>query len=153
MNTQTEEGRQTMKNSVGRGVVVAVSVLLQAAWLVWLFIRLNQYYGVISLITSLLSLLVVLHICGDKINNAYKLSWIVLLLLFPITGLCLFLLFGQESSTFVMKRKFGRIGQELQGCLPQDPEAAARLEALDAGLANQFHYLQRTAGYPVYDDT
>ena len=153
MNTQTEEGRQTMKNSVGRGALVAVSVLLQAAWLVWLFIRLNQYYGVISLITSLLSLLVVLHICGDKINNAYKLSWIVLLLLFPITGLCLFLLFGQESSTFVMKRKFGRIGQELQGCLPQDPEAAARLEALDAGLANQFHYLQRTAGYPVYDDT
>ena len=74
MNTQTEEGRQTMKNSVGRGVLVAVSVLLQAAWLVWLFIRLNQYYGVISLITSLLILLVVLHICGDKINNAYKLS-------------------------------------------------------------------------------
>ena len=33
-----------------------------------------------------------------------------------------------------MKRKFGRIGQELQGCLPQNPEAAARLEALDAGL-------------------
>ena len=95
MNTQTEEGRQTMKNSVGRGALVAVSVLLQAAWLVWLFIRLNQYYGVISLITSLLSLLVVLHICGDKINNAYKLSWIVLIQFMPILGLCLFLMFGK----------------------------------------------------------
>ena len=150
---KTEEDRQTIKNSVGRGVVVAVSVLLQVAWITWLIIKLNNYYAAISLFTSLLSLLVVLHISGDKKNAAYKISWIVLILLFPVLGLCLFLMFGQESSTWFMRQKFRNINRHQARFLPQDTAAAAHMDAQDAGLANQAYYLRNSAGFPVYDDT
>lgn len=62
MPGKTEESRQTIKNSVGRAVLVAISVLLQVFWIVLLVMRLNQYYAYISLATSVLSFLVVLHI-------------------------------------------------------------------------------------------
>ncbi|MGN0974545.1 MAG: PLDc N-terminal domain-containing protein, partial [Gemmiger sp.] len=148
MPAETEEKRQTMKNSVGRGALVALCVLLQVGWIVWLVARLNEYYAYISLFTSLLSLLVVLHISGNRINSAYKLSWIVLILLFPVLGLCLFLLFGQESSNLVMRRKFGRVNRQMADVLTQDPEAVTRLAKAGAGLANQATAL-RKAGYPV----
>ena len=153
MPGKTEESRQTIKNSVGRAVLVAISVLLQVFWIVLLVMRLNQYYAYISLATSVLSFLVVLHICGNKINAAYKLSWIVLIQFMPILGLCLFLMFGKESSNAVMRRRFGRIDQKMPRYLPQDEATAARLDAENPGLGNQAHYLRNTAGFPVYGDT
>ena len=153
MPGKTEESRQTIKNSVGRAVLVAISVLLQVFWIVLLVMRLNQYYAYISLATSVLSFLVVLHICGNKINAAYKLSWIVLIQFMPILGLCLFLMFGKESSNAVMRRRFGRIDQQMPRYLPQDEATAARLDAENPGLGNQAHYLRNTAGFPVYGDT
>ena len=153
MPGKTEESRQTIKNSVGRAVLVAISVLLQVFWIVLLVMRLNQYYAYISLATSVLSFLVVLHICGNKINAAYKLSWIVLIQFMPILGLCLFLMFGKESSNAVMRHRFGRIDQQMPRYLPQDEATAARLDAENPGLGNQAHYLRNTAGFPVYGDT
>lgn len=153
MPGKTEESRQTIKNSVGRAVLVAISVLLQVFWIVLLVMRLNQYYAYISLATSVLSFLVVLHICGNKINAAYKLSWIVLIQFMPILGLCLFLMFGKESSNAVMRRRFGRIDQQMPRYLPQDEATAARLDAENPGLGNQAHYLRNIAGFPVYGDT
>lgn len=153
MPGKTEESRQTIKNSVGRAVLVAISVLLQVFWIVLLVMRLNQYYAYISLATSVLSFLVVLHICGNKINAAYKLSWIVLIQFMPILGLCLFLMFGKESSNAVMRRRFGRIDQKMPRYLPQDEATAARQDAENPGLGNQAHYLRNTAGFPVYGDT
>ena len=153
MPGKTEEGRQTIKNSIGRLVLVALSVLLQVFWIFLLFVRLNRYSTVISLITSVLSLLVVLHICGDRMNAAYKLSWIVLIQFMPILGLCLFLLCGQESNTFVMRRRFGQLDQQMPLYLPQDEAAADALNAADPGLGNQAHYLRSTAGFPVYSGT
>ena len=153
MPGKTEESRQTIKNIVGRAVLVAISVLLQVFWIVLLVMRLNQYYAYISLATSVLSFLVVLHICGNKINAAYKLSWIVLIQFMPILGLCLFLMFGKESSNAVMRRRFGRIDQQMPRYLPQDEATAARLDAENPGLGNQAHYLRNTAGFPVYGDT
>ena len=153
MPGKTEEGRQTIKNSIGRLVLVALSVLLQVFWIFLLFVRLNRYSTVISLITSVLSLIVVLHICGDRMNAAYKLSWIVLIQFMPILGLCLFLMFGKESSNAVMRRRFGRIDQQMPRYLPQDEATAARLDAENPGLGNQAHYLRNTAGFPVYGDT
>ena len=153
MPVRTEEKRQTIKNSVSRGVLVAVSVLLQVGWIVWLVLRLNRYYAFISLFTGLLSLLVVLHICSERMNAAYKISWIVLILLFPVLGLCLFLMFGQESANLLMRRKFGQIDQHIVEFLPQDPDAARAMEQQDPLLANQARYLRQSAGFPVYADT
>ena len=41
------------------------------------------------------------------INSAYKISWIILILLFPIFGLTIYLLFGRSGAVSVMRRRFG----------------------------------------------
>ena len=150
---RTEESRQQIKNSIGRAVVVALSVLLQVLWIVALAMKLTEYYAAISTIASLLALLVALRIYGEHINSAYKLSWIILILLFPILGLCLFLIFGNESSIVFIKKYFESKQFDLKGILPEDPSAAAQLKEQDLGIYNQTRYLRNVCGYPVYNNT
>ncbi|MGN0342296.1 MAG: cardiolipin synthase [Roseburia sp.] len=150
---RTEESKQQIKNSVGRAVVVALSVLLQVIWIVALALKLTEYYAAISTIASLLALLVALRIYGEQINSAYKLSWIILILVFPVLGLCLFLIFGNESSIVFIKKYFESKQFDLKEILPENPAAAEQLRERNLGIYNQTRYLRDVCGYPLYDQT
>ena len=65
---------ETVKNSVGRALFVALSVLLQVAWIVGLVLLLNDYYYAISLITNVLAFLVVLNLYGKQMTGPMKAS-------------------------------------------------------------------------------
>ena len=82
MNT-TEEKRESIPNSVNRMLFAGIGVILQVAWICWLAIKLNDYSTAIQVCTSVLAFLITLRIYGLHINSAYKISWIILILLFP----------------------------------------------------------------------
>ena len=64
--------RKRSGNSILRIVFVAVSFLLQIFWLLALTVKLNAYSGVLSLITTFLSILVVLRLNSKHTNTAMK---------------------------------------------------------------------------------
>lgn len=150
---ETEESRQQIKNSVGRAVVVALSVLLQVVWIVALALKLTEYYAAISTIASLLALIVALRIFGEHINSAYKLSWIILIMLFPVLGLCLFFIFGNESSIVFVKKYFTDKQYDLKKMLPEEEKYAMALKEKAPGIYNQTRYLRNVCGYPLYGNT
>ena len=84
--------RKPSGNSILRIVFVAVSFLLQIAWLLALTIKLNAYSNVLSLMTTIFSLLVVLRLNSKHTNTAMKVPWIMLILVLPVMGLSLYLL-------------------------------------------------------------
>ena len=97
------EGRTEVKNSVGRLIFVAVSVLVQVGWFLILVLRLNEYSAGISIVSGILALCAVLAIYGKRINAAYKMPWIMLILAFPVLGLSLYLLAGRSGVTVVLE--------------------------------------------------
>ena len=80
------ETKGAVKNSVSRLIFAALSVLVQVLWILYLLVRLNAYSTWISLGTSVLSFILVLHIYGREMNAGMKMPWIMLILLFPIMG-------------------------------------------------------------------
>ena len=147
------EGRTEVKNSVGRLIFVAVSVLVQVGWFLILVLRLNEYSVGISIASGILALCAVLAIYGKRINAAYKMPWIMLILAFPVLGLSLYLLAGRSGVTRRMQKRFAQIDAELDGLLRQDEEVMERLERQDMTAANQARYLSCQGGYPVWQDT
>ncbi len=147
------ERKNAVKNSIGRMIFVALAVLIQAAWIVTLVMRLQEYSGWISLATSGIALLVVLRIYGTHTNAAFKMPWIMLIMAFPIMGLTLYLLFGGAWGTRWMSKRFEKIDGELQPKLVQDPAVLETLEKKDRALANQARYVWNCAKYPVYQNT
>jgi len=77
------EEKTNVRNSVSRMILVAVSILIQIGWLCLLVIGLNRHSAWISLASSLLAAILVLYIYVSHTNAAFKMPWIILLLLFP----------------------------------------------------------------------
>ena len=81
------KNNQSMKNSIGRGAFVALSLLLQIGWLVSLINRAGEYYPYITLAMRVLALAAVVGIYSQRRSSAGKTSWIVLILVFQVLGL------------------------------------------------------------------
>lgn len=149
---RTEE-KTAVKNSVGRLAFVAVSVLLQLGWILFLILRLNRYSAWISLISSVIALTAVILLYGKPTNAAFKMPWIIIILAFPVLGLSLYLLVGRKEATTGMQRRFSEIDRELAGQLWQDPAVMERLSADSRALANQSEYIWKWGKYPVWQNT
>ena len=148
---QTEEKREAIPNGVSRVVFTVLSVLLQVLWIVWAAIKLTRYYAWVQLALSVLAFLLALRIYGRNTCSATKISWIIVVLTFPIFGVCLYLLFGRSGAVNIMRGRFTRTNAEL---LPHYAPPLTR-DAMpdDLALQNQIHYLQTQAQYPACRNT
>lgn len=147
------ESKQSVQNSVGRAIFVALSILLQAGWIVWAVMWVNDYYAYVALFTSLLALVMVLRIYGTHINAAFKFCWAVLILIFPVFGLCLYFLCGRSGATRIMRRRFEAVDAWLDGALVQDAALLDQLGRQDLAIANQCRYICNHGKYPIYQNT
>ena len=147
------EVKGNVKNSIGRIAFAAIAVLLQILWILILVIRLNQYSSVISLFTSLLALALALRIYGKHSNAAFKMPWIIVILAFPVFGLCIYGLFGHKEVMHKVIRRFENVDAQLIPLNSQDESVMQKLEEEDSLLANQCYYIWKYGNYPVYDGT
>ena len=147
------EVKGNVKNSIGRIAFAALAVLLQIGWILILMIKLYQYSSVISLLTSLFALVVALRIYGKHTNTAFKMPWIIVILAFPVFGLCIYGLFGHKEAMHKIIRKFEDVDAQLIPLNVQDETILQQLEQEDPLLANQCHYIWKYGNYPVYDTT
>ena len=129
---QNEDAYRTKdsgKNSIGRLVFVALSVLLQVIWICVQAMKLNRYSTWISVATSVLTLVVVILLYGRRTNAAFKMPWIILILAFPVLVLGMYLLFGRKEATQLVRERFERIDQSLDGLLIQDKAGSDKAAA------------------------
>ncbi len=83
-----------------------------------------------------------------------QIGWIVLLLLFPILGLCLYGLFGHTDLIGKKKqRRFDKLDKALFPMIPQEERVLRQLEKEEFAVANQCRYISKFSGFPVYDNT
>ena len=145
--------KNAIKNSVGRMCFVVLSLILQVYWLVSAISQAGRYYQYLAIVLELLAMVAVVAIYSQNRSSASKVSWIVLILVFPVLGLCLFLLLGQPWATKTMRLRFENVDRKLIDLLPQKGEVIARLEAEDPGAAAQMRYLQDWCRFPAYKNT
>lgn len=147
------EQSTSVKNSVGRLIFVILAVLIQVVWLVLLVVKLNAYSVPLTIVSSVIALLAVLRIYGLHMNAAFKMPWIMLILVSPIMGLCLYLLLGRSGLSSRMEKRFSRIDNELTGKLTQNEEIFNQLKQKDMAIANQSYYIEKFAKFPIYQNT
>lgn len=149
----TSEAKDSVKNSIGRLILVVVVLFIQVRWILGLLLSLSHASTGLNLLLNLAALFAALLLYGQQENSAFKLSWMALILAFPILGLVLYLLFGHRNVTKRMRRRFESLDQRLLPALSQDKGVMERLEAREFSLANQCHYIHAYSGYPVYQNT
>jgi len=147
------EQKSSLKSNIGRLLFVFMSFVLQISWFVLLFVKLSEYSPYFTLFYSLLTFIIVIKIYGRPMNAAFKMPWIIIIMAFPILGICIYLLFGRGGVSGRIKKKFADIEKRFAVHTTQNEAVMAELKVTDMYMANQSRYLLECAGYPVYKNT
>lgn len=137
-----EKGRKKWgRNSIVRIVLVGISIVVQLMWFVLRMQWLNDYYQHISIVTDIMVVVVLLRLNYKNVNPSMKIPWIMLIMAFPVMGLCMYGLFHLLGDPGVGKR-LRKVQQELRPMLQSG-----------AAQVSECRYVANVAGYPAWGNT
>lgn len=137
----------------GRCAMVAFSILLQFIWLLLVLYKFSYQYTYANLAIRAIAVIIVLMIVNRWTNPSNKLSWTFIILLSPILGLLLYLLFGRSNITKNTRQQMDKVNREVSQGLYQTPEALRQLKAEDESVYRQSKYINDWANFPLYQNT
>lgn len=134
--------------------ILSVAMLfLQMFLLVMTIIERNKAFAITGAVLNLLSLLVCLYIISKNSKGAYKLSWVFLILIAPLFGGFVYLLFSFQSSTKKFARKIEEEAEKTRDLF------LLNSDCIDCAIkdlpeyTSQLNYLHNHVGFPVYRNT
>lgn len=101
----------------------------------------------------LLSAFTVLHVLNRDMNPAYKIVWLVLVLLFPIFGGLMYLMFGKTSISKKEAARAAEIEKRHKAGTMLVGGSEKELRELDEDAAVQSSYITAITGTPPYTGT
>jgi cardiolipin synthase len=136
-----------------RRLFVIAFLLAQTAFVLFLIARSSIIFGYVNLVFNVVSIAVCLHIINKKEKAAYKLTWIFMIMIFPIFGGAMYIFFYSQSHSKKLRRAvmagnrywrpFTLLAGDLLPVLKREKESCLP----------QVRYLQDYAGFPVFQHT
>ena len=145
--------RSLLKLLFNRIFYVALALVVQLAWLLIALFRLMEYSRWVTIGMQAIGFLVVLWIVNKKINPSYKLAWTMLILIFPVFGVSLYLLFGKSRIGTVMEQHYQNLIDETAEYLEGSELTRKRLNEDDRSMRIQSDYIWQYSRYPVHENT
>lgn len=136
---------------LNRIVIFGILLAVQLGWFLLTFTKLVQYSTGLSLVFRIISILAVLWIINTEDNPAYKIAWIILILVAPLLGGLFYMAVGHKRPTKGMRKRLDAERKRTEGELKQQEEVMGRLGEMDQGTKGESYYLAETGGYPVWD--
>ncbi len=136
-----------------RRVLVILAMLLQLWLMVDVLLDLSRFSPVISAIHSMSSFAVAIYIASRRNKSAFKTSWIVLVLVFPLFGGVMYLLFNFQSATRRMRRSIQTVQQAFEPQFRRSQSCGEQAVPQFPAHSTLIRYLQEHAGFPVCDRT
>ncbi len=132
-----------------RMVLVGALLVVQLVWFAIVFFWLAYYSRYIYLALWIISLLAVIVIVRRNDNPAFKMVWIIVILVVPVFGGLLYLFIGGKKPTRRMRRKMSQTITESQKYFIYDDEIYDMVEKEDRIAAGQIQYMQQQTGLPA----
>lgn len=133
-----------------RGITVGVAFALQILTMLVLALFLMRGFFVIYLLLELVSVLTVFALVNDE--EPYRNSWIIIILVLPVTGLFLYFMWGRKRTNSRDYKKIRALEEDTQALLLQKDEVAEEIQKQHPNKVQISRYLRRE-GYPIYRDT
>ncbi|MEN6462609.1 MAG: cardiolipin synthase [Syntrophomonas sp.] len=130
------------------GVAIAAQLLI----LIGIIIGFNQYFVVFYGISNMISIIAVLWIINTNSNPAYKIAWIIPILLIPIFGGLFYLFFGGNKLSKRRKKRMISIADDTRKALTANPNILDEIWLQNETAANQSTYIQNSSYYPLHQN-
>ena len=111
-----------------RMVIVGLMIVVELVVFLFFLIKFSHYSALVSLLGTIISALVVLWIINKSDNPAYKLAWIIPILIFNIAGGVLYLILGNKKPSKNMRFRLEKVQQKTSKYLKQDEEILQEID-------------------------
>lgn len=133
-----------------RRVLLTVFIIIQFVVFGLLINQSFAYSIVFETLFTLLSIGVALHVVWKKGKEAYKVTWILQVLIFPIYGTLFYLMFNRQTQTKKLQNKLEEIYQLHRPHKMSEAGVLTEAKRQYASHAKLMHYLSEAGDYPIY---
>ena len=95
----------------------------------------------------------VLHLLNSGLDPTAKITWLVLIMIAPVFGCLLYLFSLKEIGYRAMQKVVGERLTKTINTLPQTEAILSKLDRRRAGVYSLAHYVHKSVGYPIYQNT
>ncbi len=157
-NTKASSKRKKTKNKkwlaglIVQRLVVILLILLQLAFLIYFISSGSRNYQWISITLTVISLLIVLCIIAKNEKGAYKFTWAIFILVFPVFGGLFYLFFHIESGTKKFKNRLKDADEAYKRYFLSCGNFLPEIQQSKCNDSNVklMKYLHNFAGYPIF---
>lgn len=136
-----------------RRILIIALLLLQALTLFYFISSSSKTSAICHLLLNIISIFTVLYIISKREKGAYKLTWIILILVIPLFGGILYYIFNYQTTRKKMAVRIRNITQDTQAFFQLPGDACADAQNTISSCRSELQYLQSFAGFPVYSGT
>ena len=136
-----------------RRILIISLIILQLAVILFLIAGTRLVFRYVYYVLRGFSILVCFYILNKQEKSAYKLTWIFLILLFPIFGGPVYAFFHTQASPGKLRRKTARIENRFRPFFSLPENALTELAEENRECLPQASYLENHAGFPIYKNT
>ncbi len=133
-----------------RRLFVCLLILAQLLILIYFIFSRSVASSVINFILRLTSVVVALHIISRRDKEAYKLTWVFFILIFPVFGGLTYLFFRCQTRSKKLRRRIDMIKSAVKAA--GLPSAYTRSIEENPVHARQIEYLEKYADFPIYEN-
>lgn len=136
-----------------RIIISALLLLLQLVFLFYVLYDITAKSVALYALSMIAGTVTVIYILNRRGNPDHKIAWIIFILVFPVFGISVFLLWGGGRVLPHLRRKMEKCESHYLPYLKEDPKVRDRLRYYDMFHSRQADYLSGESGYPLYGNT
>lgn len=145
--------KRIFKLLTGRLFIIGVMILLQVAWIVLFLADVSLRYNFVSIFLELVAIVLAFSVITRWSNPSFKLSWVFLIMMVPIVGVPVYLIFGRPGLTRGTRRRMDAVNAKIEPYLTERSDVTAYLREEHPQAAMQSDYIWHAAHDPVYGHT
>lgn len=128
-------------------------ILVQIAWIVMLLVGVSEKSEYATAIMRIIAILISFTVVTRWSNPSFKLSWVFFIMMLPIVGVPVYLIFGRPGLTRGTRRRMDAVNARIEPYLSEEPAVRAQLIKKHPQAAVQSEYIRHAAHNPVYGNT
>lgn len=149
-----KKGKKGILNVVfSRFWIMSILVVLQFIVLFVAVFQYGEYRQHYDIVKNIFVALMVLYVLNCEMNSSAKITWLVLVMLFPVFGALLFWFTQLEIGHRMQKARLDYLISSTKTSIQQDKEVLQKISEESPDTESLVHYLARSGCYPIYDKT
>ncbi len=143
--------KRFISRSINRVTLTALFMLAQIYVIASAAYSLRERFAWFYAASILISIIIFVYIINENSNPAYKIAWLVPILLLPFFGGLLYLTFGKNHISARQKKRMMAISSSGRRAMLSTNSALDSLRQQDSDGAVQAAYIQNVTGMPVFE--